>query len=537
MAGRIQARELLPGAQLPATESLWTEASHWACDAVNRTATSTNPANKSPYDMWYGKLPPEVLLPFLKPGYCKVKRENKSQAKAQEFFTWAPRLATPGTPYECCPNTVLYLSRVMPPGNACRLHPLYLPRCMPPCLRKRRGPRPTTRARQVEVGRKIDEKDEGLDHLIDLDVTWGFGLHAFLRERSQETPAAGHAIDGTVETMDSSQGGTMDASSVPPARAETVETTDSSQGGTMATFSVPAGRAETVETTDSSQGGTMDASSVPAGRAESGSGASAASGTDQGNGEDPPAVLSGREAHELSSWGRLPPTVMGRTRGQSQRLQDESAQRQRVIEDAMSVTVQKWTEFGSILENTSWTTEDAMSMMAGGPAVEDYKGELRVCMPSGFPEDVEPPPQSVADVERSKYKAAWLEAMKNELNRHKTTGTNKTATPPRGRKPVGAKWVFSYKTEKDGIIAKTKARLVAKGFSRVKDVEYFHTIAPIPSSVSTKILAAVANEQGLKFFHVNVAQASVRAKLDAEIYMKLPDGCGDMSGKIVGLNR
>ena len=28
MAGRIQARELFPGAQLPATESLWTEASH-----------------------------------------------------------------------------------------------------------------------------------------------------------------------------------------------------------------------------------------------------------------------------------------------------------------------------------------------------------------------------------------------------------------------------------------------------------------------------------------------------------------------------
>ena len=34
-----------------------------------------------------------------------------------------------------------------------------------------------------------------------------------------------------------------------------------------------------------------------------------------------------------------------------------------------------------------------MAMMAGGPAVEDNKGELRVCMASGFPEDVEPPPQ------------------------------------------------------------------------------------------------------------------------------------------------
>ena len=95
MAGRIQARELFPGAQFPATESLWAEASHWAYDALNRTATSANPAHKSPYEMWYGKHHPVVLLPFLMPGYCKVKRENKSQAKAQECFFLAPAPSHP----------------------------------------------------------------------------------------------------------------------------------------------------------------------------------------------------------------------------------------------------------------------------------------------------------------------------------------------------------------------------------------------------------------------------------------------------------
>ena len=136
----------------------------------------------------------------------------------------------------------------------------------------------------------MDEQDEGLDRLTDLDVTWGVDLHAFLRERSQDTPAAGDAGDGTAETMDSAQGGAVDTSSV------------------------PAGRAETVETMNSSQEGAMDASSVPAGRAESDSDASAASSIDQGNGDDLPAVLSARTAHDLSSWGRLPPIVRGRTR-------------------------------------------------------------------------------------------------------------------------------------------------------------------------------------------------------------------------------
>ena len=62
--------------------------------------------------------------------------------------------------------------------------------------------------------------------------------------------------------MDSSQGGAIDASSVPAGRAETVETTDLSQGGAVNASSVPAGRAETVETMDSSQEGAVDASFV-----------------------------------------------------------------------------------------------------------------------------------------------------------------------------------------------------------------------------------------------------------------------------------
>ena len=65
----------------------------------------------------------------------------------------------------------------------------------------------------------------------------------------------------------------------------------------------------------------MKYSLVPAWRAEKDSGASAASGTNQGNGEDPPEVLSGRATHEVSSWGRLAPTVMSHFPG-SERLQD-----------------------------------------------------------------------------------------------------------------------------------------------------------------------------------------------------------------------
>ena len=112
------------------------------------------------------------------------------------------------------------------------------------------------------------------------------------------------------------------------------------------------------------------------------------------------------------------------------------------------------TKSGSVLKSTSWTTEDAMAMMAEGPVKN--KGELKVCMPSGFSADVDRPPQSAADVDLSEYKAAWYEAMKNELDGHKTTDTYQAVTPSPGRKLVRAKWVFTYKTDSDGLTAKIK---------------------------------------------------------------------------------
>ena len=81
------------------------------------------------------------------------------------------------------------------------------------------------------------------------------------------------------------------------------------------------------------------------------------------------------------------------------------------------------------------------------------------------------------------------------------------------------------------MIIKTKARLVAKELSQNQGIDFFQSFAPTSSSASVKFLAVVAYEYGLKVFHSNVAQTFVRAKIDHEIYMKLPDGCGDMSGR------
>ena len=41
---------------------------------------------------------------------------------------------------------------------------------------------------------------------------------------------------------------------------------------------------------------------------------------------------------------------------------------------------------------------------------------------------------------------------------------------PEGRKSVGSKWCFDYKTDEEGKITKFKARLVARGFTQTRNV-------------------------------------------------------------------
>ena len=43
---------------------------------------------------------------------------------------------------------------------------------------------------------------------------------------------------------------------------------------------------------------------------------------------------------------------------------------------------------------------------------------------------------------------------------------------PEGRKPVGSKWCFDYKKDKQGNITKLKARLVVRRFTQVRNLDF-----------------------------------------------------------------
>ena len=86
-------------------------------------------------------------------------------------------------------------------------------------------------------------------------------------------------------------------------------------------------------------------------------------------------------------------------------------------------------------------------------------------------------------------------------------------------------------------MVKAKARQVARGFSQREGIDFFETYAPTPSAACIRLLASIACEYDLDLCHFDAEQAFVQSELEEEVFLRLPQGCGKMSGRVVRLNR
>lgn len=69
-------------------------------------------------------------------------------------------------------------------------------------------------------------------------------------------------------------------------------------------------------------------------------------------------------------------------------------------------------------------------------------------------------------VEEALEREEWKNAMKDELQSIKKNHTWESCDLPKGKIPIGLKWIFKTKFLADGSIQKYKARLVVRGFTQ-----------------------------------------------------------------------
>ena len=105
------------------------------------------------------------------------------------------------------------------------------------------------------------------------------------------------------------------------------------------------------------------------------------------------------------------------------------------------------------------------------------------------------------------------------------------------QKPVTAKWVFKTKRKSDGTVDKHKARLVARGYTQKYGVDFNETFAPVARLATIRVLMAVACTDDMELTHLDVNTAFLNGVLSETIFMRLPEGFGHDSGKVVRLRK
>jgi len=136
-------------------------------------------------------------------------------------------------------------------------------------------------------------------------------------------------------------------------------------------------------------------------------------------------------------------------------------------------------------------------------------------------------PSSYAEALSSRHSDQWKEATNKEYKSLIENDTWEVCKLPNGRTPIGCKWVYKIKINKEGEVERYKARLVAKGYSQKEGIDYNETFAPVLKYKSLRILLSLAAINDFEVKQMDVETAFLNAPIKEEVYMEQPEGYHD----------
>ena len=118
----------------------------------------------------------------------------------------------------------------------------------------------------------------------------------------------------------------------------------------------------------------------------------------------------------------------------------------------------------------------------------------------------------------------WKKAIEDEVCALEKNETWELTDLPKGKNPVGCKWIFTIKYKANGDIDRFKARLVAKGFTQSYGIDYQETFAPVAKLNTIRILLSLAVNLDQQLHQLDVKNAFLNGDLEEEVYMDIPSG-------------
>ncbi|PHT36714.1 hypothetical protein CQW23_24414 [Capsicum baccatum] len=126
--------------------------------------------------------------------------------------------------------------------------------------------------------------------------------------------------------------------------------------------------------------------------------------------------------------------------------------------------------------------------------------------------------------EEANVDVKWKKAMDEEIAAIRRNDTWELTSMPEGHNPIGVKWVYKTKTNKEGKVDKYKARLVAKGYKKKYGVDYDEVFAPVARIDTVRLLTALAAQNRWKIYQMDVKSAFLNGYLEEEVYIEQPPG-------------
>jgi hypothetical protein len=129
--------------------------------------------------------------------------------------------------------------------------------------------------------------------------------------------------------------------------------------------------------------------------------------------------------------------------------------------------------------------------------------------------------------------------MQDELTSIEENQTWSLTDLPRGKRPIGVKWVYKLKRDAAGNVLKHKAHLIAKGYVQRPRIDFDEVFAPVARLDSMRLLLAVAAQHKWEVHHMDVKTAFLNGKLGEEVYVSQPPGFIDAgnSSKVLRLHK
>ncbi|MCO5603072.1 hypothetical protein L7F22_057216 [Adiantum nelumboides] len=114
----------------------------------------------------------------------------------------------------------------------------------------------------------------------------------------------------------------------------------------------------------------------------------------------------------------------------------------------------------------------------------------------------------------------WQEAMNEEMDALYGNETWELVPLPKGKKPIGCRWVYKVKHDSDGSVSRYKARLVAKGYAQTYGIDYEEMFAPVAKMATIRVIIAVAAAKGWILHQMDVKNVFLHGDLQEQVYME-----------------